>query len=71
MNADIEADGAALVVVAQSSILNERRTYESQNERQSWRNHGRVKTPGFFSTRFVRRETINRLIFYRRTFAQN
>src|SRR5262249_43321144 len=35
MNADIEADGAALVVVAQSSILNRRRTYENQDKRQS------------------------------------
>src|SRR5262245_61983469 len=42
MNVDIEADGAAFVVVAQSSILNRRRrTYENQNERQSWRSRHR------------------------------
>src|SRR5215510_5187842 len=37
MNADIEADGVALVVIARSSISYRRRkTYENQVEHQSW-----------------------------------
>jgi hypothetical protein len=37
MIADIEANGWAIVVIAQLSILNRRRrTYENQVERQGW-----------------------------------
>jgi len=37
MIADIGADGAAIIVIAQTTISNRRRTYEDQNERQGWR----------------------------------